>query len=163
LTAARDNAMYLRTGANIYHHMIGYSAGTIDPATGIPVSLYEYSPEAVEKKTNATVRDFIERYNQKSLFDVYVAQTPVIHQTSMVSFGEAPSEIQNNVNGLNAYIGKNFAKVIAAKTDAEFNQLRGELIAGMTAFKVDEIFDYFYKEASNQDAEISKLIALMGK
>jgi ABC-type glycerol-3-phosphate transport system substrate-binding protein len=148
-------------GLTIFHHFMGYANGTIDPANGVPVDLYQYSPQAMEKKMNNTIRDFLAYYKQNSLADVYRAETPVSDAVAMLNFGAAPEEIQNYVTGLNAYIGKNFTKVIAVSSEAEYIRERDAFIAGMAAYHVDEIFQHFYNEAASQGDTIARLSAMM--
>jgi ABC-type glycerol-3-phosphate transport system substrate-binding protein len=161
LTVTRNVAFQLATGAEAYHHFQGYGNGSIDPATGITVDLYQYSPQAVEKKMNATLRDFCAFYGKETLNEVYTSQTPVTKGLSMLSFGPPPDDLQNDINGLEAYITKNYAKVVMAKDDAEFAKLRDELIADMANFRVDEIFKYYYSEALKQGDQVKKLVAMI--
>jgi hypothetical protein len=161
LDATRNVAMYLSTGAQSYHHFQGYGNGSIDPANGITVDLYQYSPQAVEKKMNATLRDFCAFYGKETLNEVYTSQTPITKSLSMLSFGSPPDDLRNDINGLNSYITKNYAKAVMAKDDAEFVKLRDELIAGMANFRVDEIFKYYYSEALKQGDQVKKLVAMI--
>jgi hypothetical protein len=162
LDAIRNVAMYKSTGAQVYHHFQGYGNGTIDPANGITVDLYQYSPQAVEKKMNDAIRDFCAYYGKDNLNDVYTSQTPVTVSISMLSFGEVADDLQNDINGLNAYINKNYAKVVMAGSGAEFARLRDEMISGMASFRPDEIFKHFYNDALQQGAQVKKLSAMMG-
>jgi ABC-type glycerol-3-phosphate transport system substrate-binding protein len=162
LNVSRGIDLYRRTGAQVYHHFQGYGNGTLDPAMGIAVDLYQFSPQAVAKKLNSTVKDFLAHYgNKATLNDVYQAETPVTKGANLLSFGQVPDDIQNDINGLSAYVTKNYAKVIMARNDVEFARLRDEMIAGMTAFNPDRIFRHFYDEASRQDADVQKLQTLM--
>jgi ABC-type glycerol-3-phosphate transport system substrate-binding protein len=161
LDATRNVSMYLATGAQTYHHFQGYGNGSIDPVNGITVDLYQYSPQAVEKKMNATLRDFCAFYGKQTLNEVYTSQTPITKGLSMLSFGPPPDDLQNDINGLNAYVTKNYAKIVMARDDAEFVKLRDELIAGMANFRVDEIFKYYYDEALKQGDQVKKLVAMI--
>lgn len=159
-----DNSYQLKTGTQIYHHLCGYGQGTVDPAIDMPLDLYQFSPEAVDAKMNDTVKDFLKLYGQDSLVNVYRAATPVSKGiVGMLSFGELPDDMQNDLNALNAYVGKNFAKVLTAAGDAEFNRLRDEFIAGMAPYNPDRLFRHFYEEALSQGDQVSKLMALMKK
>jgi ABC-type glycerol-3-phosphate transport system substrate-binding protein len=162
LETDRDDALSLRTGAHVYHHFQGYGNGTIDPANGIAVDIYQFSPQAIKRKMNDMVRDFCSYYGKETQLEVYTSQTPITQGVYMLSFGAVPENLQNDINGLNAYLGKNFAKVIAAGNDAEFIRLRDEMIAGMLDYHVDDIFNYFYNEAIKQGEQVSKLTSLMG-
>ncbi len=160
LTAERDDEFTTRTGASVYHHFMGYGNGTVDPVTGVPVDLFQFSAKALERRMNDTIRDFISHYGQETLVDVYKAETETTTAMNFLQFGEAPADIQTNINNLNAFMGKNIFKVVAAKDDAEFIALRDDMIEQMAEFDVDGIFDHFYAEALEQTAEVEKLAAL---
>jgi hypothetical protein len=162
LSADRGNKDWrIRTGANIYGHFMGYGNGTIDPATGVAIDLYQYSQEANEKKMTPTLRDFISHYGQNTLLEVYESKAQVLTALDMIALGAYPDNLQGYINGLNAYIAKNFTKVIVARNDAEFVRLRDEMIAGMTDFHVDEIFRVVYNEAAGQGDQIAKLVRML--
>jgi hypothetical protein len=110
---------------------------------------------------NATILDFCTHFGKGSLADVYTSQTPTTKGLMLLDFGEVPDDLQNDVNGLNAYKAKNFAKVISARNDLEFIRLRDEMIAEMASYNVDEIFKYFYNEALKQGDRVAKLFQMM--
>lgn len=161
LAATKDDAFGVETGANVYHHLLGYGNGSIHPDYGVAVDLYQFSEKAVAKKTNSTIQDFIDHFGQTSLIDVYRAETPVTNSVNMISFGEPSSDIVNNVNNLNAYMGRNFTKLIAAESDADFEALRDEMINDMQEFDIDGIFEYFYNEAVAQADDVEKLVNMI--
>ena len=161
LVATRDDAFGVLTGASVYHHFCGYGNGTVNPADGFSTDLYQFSTKATEKKTNDTSKDFCDYYKQSNLVDVYKAETTTTKSVNMINFGEAPEDMTSYINGLNAYVGKNVFKVVAAKDDAEFAQLRDEMIAGMSEYHVDEIFQHFYDEAVAQAGDVEKLVSLV--
>jgi ABC-type glycerol-3-phosphate transport system substrate-binding protein len=161
LNATKDDAFAVATGANVYHHFCGYGNGSIVPTDGVAIDLYQFSPEAVARKINATILDFNAHYGKDSQVEVYRQETPITKSINMTSFSEPPEELKNSINSLNAYVGKNIFKVVAAKDDAEFEKMRDELIAGMAEYDVDAIFDYFYSDAIGQADQIAKLTAMI--
>lgn len=152
-----DDNYGIQTGVNVYHHFLGYGNGSINPETGTAVDLYQYSEKAVEAKQNDTMKDFISHFKQESQVDVYKTETTNTTAQNYLLFGEAPQDLKTYINNLNAYVGKNISKVIAAKDDAEFAKLQNELIAGMAEFKVDEIFKHFYDEAVAQEEQVANI------
>ena len=163
LSTTKDDAFGLKTGANVYHHFSGYGNGTIVPADGVAVDLFQFSEKANERKNTATVLDFIDHYGQSSLVDVYRAETETTDAINLTSYGEAPDDIKNSINSLNAYVAKNVFKVVAAKDDAEFEALRDDMIAGMAEHNVDGIFQHFYDETIAQKDAIQKLAEMINK
>ncbi|MDR3337447.1 MAG: extracellular solute-binding protein [Treponema sp.] len=156
-----DNAFMLKTGAGVYNLWTGYGKGTFWDDIGMPLDLFQFSPQALERKTNNTARDFMNFYGQKSIVDVYRAETPVTTGVIGMYNFNIPDDLNNDLNGLNAYIVKNYAKVLMAKSDAEFNRLRDEFIAGMKPYNPDRLYDYFYQEALKEKPTVAKLKALM--
>jgi ABC-type glycerol-3-phosphate transport system substrate-binding protein len=156
-----DNAWRLKTGAQIYNLFCGYDSGSTDP-DGFPLNLYQYSDKAYERKMNGTFKDFLAHYGKERLVDVYKAETPVTTGIiGMLSFAELPDDMNNDLNALNAYVGKNYAKVVTARNDAEFARLRDEFIAGMYAFNPDALYDYFYQQCMDQQPLAQKILGLI--
>jgi hypothetical protein len=164
LAATIDDPYKTRTGVRIYDHFMGYGNGTIDPATGVSVDLYLYSPQAVAKKLTASHRDFIAHYGQKEWIDVYTSKAKnTIAFNSLASIPSAPEALRNDINGLNNYRGMNVFKLLQAKNDAEFDKMLDELIAGMKDYHVDEIYRFFYNGLIEQKPAIDKLVNMLKK
>lgn len=163
LEATRDDAFGVETGASVYNHFCGYANGSVDPVTGLSVDLYQFSDKAVERKMNDTILDFCKHYGQESQVDVYRAETEHTDTVNLVTFSEAPDDLKNSINGLNAFVGKNIAKVIAASSDEEFAQLRDEMMEGLQNYQVDEIFDFFYNDAIEQRDTIETLASMIAE
>ncbi|MFV0399639.1 MAG: hypothetical protein ACK5LX_03345 [Oscillospiraceae bacterium] len=161
LLVTKDDAFGVETGTNVYHHFNGYGNGTVDPTTGVAIDLFQFSPKAVERKMNDTVKDFCDHYGQENQVDVYRAETPVTDAINLLSFAEPPEDLKNSINSLNAYVAKNVFKVVAAQSDAEFEQLRDEMIAGMQDHQVDQIFEHFYNDALSQSEQVEKLATMI--
>jgi hypothetical protein len=160
LAAERNSEFQLKTGAKIYDHFLGYFSGTVDPATGVSIDLYQYSPQAIEKRMNNTIRDFLAYYGNDNWADLYRDRAEVTDSVILTAFGNLPDIIIQYLNELNAYRGTNFVKVIAAKDEAEFVRLREEFIAGLKEHHAEEVFQYFYNDALKQSERISELVAM---
>jgi hypothetical protein len=156
-----DDAYRVKTGAQVYHHFMGYGNGTVDPVTGTPVDLWTYSPQAIAKKMTASHRDFLSYYGETDWVEVYRKQTPITDSYNMIAFGDPPADLKNYINAFSAYRGMNVFKLIAARSDAEFDRLLREHIAGMADYHVDEIFQYFYDQALTQKDQVAKYIQMM--
>lgn len=156
-----DQELIVATGADVYHHLCGYGNGSVDPKYNVAVDLHQFSKEAVMHTMNGTVQDFCAYYGQETQVEVYEAETPVTQGINLFSFAAPPGDMFNDVNALNAYVGKNIFKAVAAKDDAEFEKIRDEIIAGMQDFHVDELFTYFYNSALEQSDEIAKLVDMI--
>lgn len=161
LTATRDDALFTSTGAQVYHHFSGFGNGTIDPATGVAVDLYQFSPQALEAKMNDTVKDFVDHYGQETQADVYRAETPTTDSMMYISFSDPEGDIASYVNEINAYMGTNIFRAVAAESDEEFEQIQNEIITTLQEnYHVDEVFDYFYNEALTQAEDVATLVEM---
>lgn len=162
LNTTKDDAFGVETGANVYHHFMGYGNGSIMPQYGVPVDLQQFSAKALEKNTNATLEDFISHYGQETQVDVYRTETETTDAINLLSYAEAPEELKNYINNMEAYIGKNLSKIIASGSDADFEKARDEMIATLKSeHHVDEIYQYFYDESVAQQEEVSRLTKLI--
>jgi ABC-type glycerol-3-phosphate transport system substrate-binding protein len=149
-----DREYYLRTGARIYHHFLGYGGGTVDPATGVSIDLSAYSSQAMIKNMNAAIKDFCAYYGKETLQDVYQSATPIIRNNNILQFDSVPDDILTNITGIEAYHVKAFPKVLMARDDAEFARFRDEMIAGMAPYNPDSIFQWYYRQAQAQAEEV---------
>ena len=160
LDATIDDAFCTETGITIYHHFMGYGNGTMDPEDGCPMDLKQYSDEAIAKKSNATLEDFISHYGQESWGEVYRAETPNCNSMNFIALS-SEGDITSYVNEINAYRGKNIFNCVAAKSDEEFEQLRDKMIEELkSTYHVDEVFDYFYNQAASQADQVAEMAAL---
>lgn len=160
LDATIDDAFCTETGITVYHHFMGYGNGTLDPEDGCPMDLKLYSDEAIAKKSNATLEDFISHYGQESWGEVYRAETPNCSSMNFISLS-SEGDITSYVNEINAYRGKNIFNCVAAKSDEEFEQLRDKMIEELkSTYHVDEVFDYFYNQAASQADQVAEMAAL---
>ena len=155
-----DNAVKTETGVTIYHHFMGYGNGTIDPYDGEVTDLKLYSKKAMAAKSNATLEDFIAYYGGDSWGDVYRKSTPVTNGSNYISLS-SEGDITSYVNEIKAYRGKNVFNCVAAKSAEEFEKLRDQMIKELQEnYHVDEVFQYFYDQASSQSEQIAELSAL---
>ncbi len=155
-----DPEFTTNTGITVYHHFMGYGNGTIDPKDKEVTDLKLYSAAAIESKTNDTLADFISHYGQENWGDVYRAETPNCNSMNFIAL-TSEGDITSYVNEINAYRGKNIFNCVAAKTDEEFEQLRDEMIAELqNTYHVDEVFQFFYDQASSQSDTVAELAAM---
>ena len=62
-----------------------------------------------------------------------------------ISFSDPEGDIASYVNEINAYMGTNIFRAVAAESDEEFEQIQNEIITTLQEnYHVDEVFDYFY-------------------
>lgn len=147
------------TGAGVYHHFLGYGNGTIDPATGTAVDLYQFSEKALNNKMTDTMKDFLKHYGQDSQIDVYRAETPTTDSQNYISFADPDEEIASYVNQINAYMGTNVFNCVAAKSDEEFAAARDAMIKDLQdKYHVDDVFNYFYQNALSQADDVATLV-----
>lgn len=135
-----------------------FGDGSVMPQYGVSVDLYQFSELAKERSTNDTMRDFISYYGKDSQVEVYKAETPTTDSMNLMSFGEAPEDLKKYINNMEAFIGKNIAKIVASPSDAEFKSARDEMIETLKSeHHVDEIYQHFFDEASAQKDQVAKL------
>lgn len=155
-----DDAFCTETGITVYHHFMGYGNGTLDPEDGAPMDLKLYSDEAIAKKSNATLEDFLAYYGQESWSEVYRAETENSSSMNFIALN-AEGDIASYVNEIKAYRGKNIFNCVAAETDEEFEKLRDEMIEELkNTYHVDEVFEYFYNQAASQSEQVAEMAAL---
>jgi ABC-type glycerol-3-phosphate transport system substrate-binding protein len=161
LATSIDDPYRLKHGVQIFHHFMGYGNGSIDPANGVPVDLWQYSPQAVAKKLTASHQDFLNYYKAADLVQLYIDQKEATKGYELISFGNPPEDLKNNINNLDIYRGMNVFKMITAPNDAEFNKMLNDFIAGLENYNVDRIFKYFYDSALGQVADTQKYIKML--
>ena len=161
LDATKNDDLQLSDGVDIYYHFAGFGMGTIDPATGTYVDLYQYSDKANEQKLTDTMKDFIAHYGCTSQAEVYRTQTPVTDSMMFITFGEPEGDISSYVNEINAYMGTNIFKAVAAESDEAFEQVRDQIISDLqNNYHAEEVFEYFYNKALEQKDDVATLVEL---
>ncbi|MCU6708806.1 extracellular solute-binding protein [Paenibacillus sp. J5C_2022] len=159
--SASDLAFNKRTGALMYHHFVGFGAGVVDPETGVPVNLYEWSDKAVSRQLKPVHKDMLEHYNADSLFDLYSSKVKVYQENALYRLGELPDDLKTQGTNLQGYTFKNIFKLVLAKDDAEFAKMQDEFIAGLDDYKIDEIFAYWQAKAKEQQQELAPIFDLL--
>ena len=161
LNVTKNDEMAVATGVNVYHHFCGFGNGTIDPETGVAVDLYQFSDKANEQKLTDTMKDFIAYYGGESQADVYRKSTETTDSLMFISFGDPEGDISSYVNEINAYMGTNVFKAVAAESDEAFAEVQAQMIADLqNNYHVDEVFQYFYDKALEQKDDVAMLVEM---
>ncbi|RED85501.1 extracellular solute-binding protein [Cohnella phaseoli] len=159
--SSSDLAFNKRTGALMYYHFVGFGSGTVDPKTGVPVNLFEWSDKAVSRQLKPVHQDMLEHYKADSLFDLYSSKVKVYQENALYRLGELPENLKTQGTNLQNYTFKNIFNLILAKDDAEFEKLQNNFIAGLDDFKVDDIFAYWHDKAVEQQQELAPIFELL--
>lgn len=161
LTVTKDDALAASTGVNVYHHFCGFGNGTIDPDTGVAIDLYQFSDKATAQTLTDTMKDFISFYGGENQADVYRKSTETTTSMNFISFSDPEGDIASYVNEINAYMGTNVFKVVAATSDEEFAEMRDQMISELqSTYHVDEVFEYFYNDALTQADDVATLVEM---
>jgi len=132
----------LSTGARVFRLWTGYASATINPADGQAVDLLaEATPLSDMHK------DFLAHYGKNSMNEVYMDGMGTYINSTLISWGTLPDELKTYESNLSDYLNQGFVNCILAKDDAAFEAERDKLIAGLDAYKVDEIYDAYYNNA----------------
>jgi hypothetical protein len=115
----------------------------------------------VAKKMTASHQDFLNYYKATDLVQLYIDQKEATKGYELISFGNPPEDLKNNINNLDIYRGMNVFKMITAPDDAEFNKMLSSFIGGLENYNVDGIFKYFYDSALAQVADTQKYIKML--
>lgn len=150
-------------GLNIFGKLIGYGYATVDPATGAAVDLYSCSPEALARRLTPAHQDMLDHYGYETLPELYEAMSPGGNiDMTLFNLGNLPEELQMAEANLQAYEFKNIFKCILAESDEEFERLQDEYIAGLDAYNIDEIYDYWVSVGKAQEEELQPVLDLLG-
>ena len=77
---------------------------------------------------------------------------------TVYNLGSLPEELQTLDANLQSYEFKNLFRCIMAESDEEFERLQDEYIAGLSAFNIDEIYNYWLSVAKEQQEELKPII-----
>ncbi|MCQ6560956.1 extracellular solute-binding protein [Paenibacillus mendelii] len=161
--SASDLAFSKRTGAQMYYHFVGFGSAVVDPATGVPVNLFEWSDKAINRQLKDVHKDMLEHYGAKSLFELYTSKVKAYEETPLYQLGVLPENLKTLGTNLQNYTFKNIFKLVLAENDAEFAAKQDEFIKGLDDFKIDEIFDYWQSKAKEQQKELEPIFNLLKK
>lgn len=154
-----DPELQKTEGLNILDKFVGYGYGTADPDTGIPVDLWSSSPQAIEKKMRPVHQDMLDHYGYDTMADMYESLSPGGYiDMTVYNLGSLPEELQTLDANLQSYEFKNLFRCIMAESDEEFERLQDEYIAGLSAFNIDEIYNYWLSVAKEQQEELKPII-----
>ncbi len=155
-----DPELQKTEGINILDKFVGYGYGTIEPSTGVALDLWSSSPQALEKKMRGVHRDMLEHYGYDTMPEMYDALSPGGNiDMTVYNLGSLPAELQTLDANLQSYEFKNLFRCILAESDEEFERRQDEYIAGLEAFHIDEIYEYWLKVGKEQEEELSGVIS----
>ena len=144
-TSEEAEASQQKTGAGYYSHFCGYKSGTIEPSTKTSVNcLYSYRanhPTAVQK-------DFVDHFGVKTMPEVYQKDVKMYSSETVVDWGILSDDMTNYQSNFLTFKVQSEAKIIMAKTDAEFAKAQDDFIKGMNAYKVDDLYKFFTDNAN---------------
>ena len=108
-----------------------------------------------------TMKDFISFYGGENQADVYRKSTETTTSMNFISFSDPEGDIASYVNEINAYMGTNIFKVVAATSDEEFAEMSDQMISELqSTYHVDEVFEYFYNDALTQADDVATLVEM---
>ena len=163
LNMKRDDAEIQRTeGINTFDKLIGYGYATIDPATGTALDLYSCSAPALARRLTPAHEDFLKHYGFETLPELYETLSPGGNiDMTLFNLGNVPADLQMAEANLQAYEFKNIFKCILAESEEEFEKLQDEYIAGLDAFNIDEIYEYWVSVGKAQEEQLKPVLDLL--
>ena len=148
----------LETGARIFRLFCGYASATINPEDGQSVDLLSDAFPLTE-----THEDFLAHYGKDSMNDVYMDGMNTYTNSTLITWGTLPDELQTYATNLRDYLNQGYVACILAEDDAAFEAQRDELIAGLDAYRVDEIYQFYYDNAMQNDEQLQAVYDLLGE
>lgn len=146
----------LSTGARIFRLFCGYASSTINPADGQAVDLLSDAVPLTE-----THEDFLAHYGKETMNEVYMEGMNTYTNSTLVTWGTLPDELQTYATNLRDYLNQNYVACILAEDDAAFEAQRERLIAGLDAYRFDEIFQYYYDNATQNSEQLQAVYDLL--
>lgn len=159
----RDDPEIQKTeGVNIFDKLIGYGYATIDPTTNTALDLYSCSTPALARRLTPVHQDMLDHYGYKTLPEMYEALSQGGNKDmTLFNLGNLPQDLQMADANLQSYEFKNIFKCILAKDDAEFEKLQDEYIAGLDAFNIDAIYDYWVSVGKAQEEQLLPIFDML--
>lgn len=148
----------LETGARIFRLFCGYASATINPEDGQSVDLLSDAFPLTE-----THEDFLAHYGKDSMNDVYMDGMNTYTNSTLITWGTLPDELQTYATNLRDYLNQGYVACILAEDDAAFEAQRDELIAGLDAYRVDEMYQFYYDNAMQNDEQLQAVYDLLGE
>lgn len=147
-------------GANIYHHFKGFYNGSFLPKYGTTADL-RVSDEAMQTKLTSYEQDALNFYGAKSFGDANYFGKVKNNIYAYPLFGaignptdEALSQYNNNIYN---YYYKSEFKAILAKSDAEFNKIRDDMISFAKNNKADDILKWALTKETDVKAKLDPI------
>jgi ABC-type glycerol-3-phosphate transport system substrate-binding protein len=132
----------LSTGARVFRLFTGYASATANPADGQSVDLLSDATPLSDMH-----KDFLARYGKDSMNEVYMDGMGTYTSSTLVSWGALTDDLKTYESNLRDYLNQSYVACILAADDAAFEAERDKLIAGLDAYRIDEIFQCYYDNA----------------
>jgi len=146
-----DPNYWATTGGMKYWNLHGYSTGTIDTRYGTPMMIGD-SAEVRAKNVSPLDKDFSTHYGATYPNDVVAnmvangevkATFPTALQSA--SLAVTPDDIKRLDDSIMTYLKTNVVKLIAAKTDADFDAGKKKIISDLMGMGLQKSIDYWTK------------------
>jgi len=109
------------------------------------------SPRHTARTLNGAESAYLDYYNAEYIMDVFTqTDTIFIWEEALARIPEMSEELRLAQSNLDDYIYTELTRVIFAKNDAEYEQLKQAFLNGLDAFPVQEIHDHYRTEFANQ-------------
>jgi putative aldouronate transport system substrate-binding protein len=158
MTAEKSMEISLSTGARIFRLWTGYASATRNPADGQAVDLLSDAIPLSDMH-----KDFLAHYGKDSMNEVYMDGMNTYTNSTLVSWGTLTEDLKTYESNLRDYLNQGYVACILAKDDAEFEIERDKLIAGLDAYRIDEIFKYYYDNAMETAEQTQAIYDLLSE
>lgn len=158
IAADRENDVYRNANGNyIWNHTMGFCNGAFWEEGNTYIDLWQFSPEAQAKNMTPTLQDFLNYYDVSTQLEAYQQQTKVITEKNFYVAPTMDDEMTMYVSNLSNYFYKNVFEMITKPTKEDYEQAKAEFIAGTVKYRVDEVYDFFYRAALEQKESMESL------
>jgi putative aldouronate transport system substrate-binding protein len=163
------------TGIAMDSNLMGMGAAVLDPKTNSPLDLFQ-TPEALARGISELERDFSEYYDGLHPGDVLgklIAagkiedsntvnkglSTEELIKEGKVGLPEIPEDLLKIEAQVKELAARYAAKLILAKTDEEFNQVKMEALEAFKDAGVDKFTDFYTKDIAERREAVGALPA----
>ncbi len=151
-----ENSM--TTGARTFRLFTGYASATVNPADNQSVDLLSDARPLTDMH-----KDFINHYGKTTMNEVYMEGMKTYTNSTLLNWGTLPEELKTYEANLKDYLNQGYVACILAKDDATFTQEQDKFIAGLDAYKLDEIFKTYYDNAMKSAEQTKAIYDLLDK
>ena len=144
------------TGARIFRLFTGYASAMINPADNQPVDLL-----SAARPLSDMHRDFMAHYGQSSMDGVYMDGMDTYVSNVVVNWGTLPEELITYSTNLTDYRDQAFVDIVLAENDDQFAAEQQKFIAGLDAYKVDEMWNIYYENAMSRADMVQPIYDLL--